>query len=92
MKGDELILQLHDWHAHDHPNLGDPDAAPHGYGVLLWFQTDEFDASVERAQALGAEIIEEPRVNPNARHRELWLRDHDGYVVVLASQEGDIGQ
>jgi hypothetical protein len=22
--------------------------------------------------------------NPNARHREIWLRDPDGYLVVLA--------
>jgi hypothetical protein len=23
-------------------------------------------------------------VNPNAGHREMWLRDPDGYLVVLA--------
>ena len=23
-------------------------------------------------------------VNPNAGHREIWLRDLDGYLVVLA--------
>lgn len=36
VKDGDLVLQLHAWGAHDHPNLGDPDAAPHGYGVLLW--------------------------------------------------------
>ena len=41
-------------------------------------------------RALGADILEEPHVNPNARHRECWLRDPDGYVVVLAGAEGDI--
>jgi catechol 2,3-dioxygenase-like lactoylglutathione lyase family enzyme len=86
----ELLLQLHAWKAHEHPNLGDPDAAPHGYGVLLWFQTDEFDAAVARARALGARIIQEPKVNPRAQHRECWLRDPDGYVVVLAGPEGDL--
>lgn len=89
MRDGELLLQLHDWHAHDHPNLGDPEAARHGYGVLLWFQTDEFDAAVERARALGATIIQGPQVNPRAQHRECWLHDPDGYVVVLASREGD---
>lgn len=80
----ELLLQLHAWSAHDHPNLGDPDAAPPGYGVLLWFQTDAFDAAVARAEALGARIIQKPFINPRAGHRECWLRDLDGYVVVLA--------
>jgi hypothetical protein len=59
--------------------------------VLLWFETDAFDAAVARAHALGAEIIQEPFVNPNARHLECWLRDPDGYVVVLASQDDDTG-
>jgi len=30
----------------------------------------------------------EEKVNPNAHHHELWLRDADGYVVVLASPDG----
>lgn len=92
VKNGEMILQLHHWNDHDHPNLGDPDAAPHGYGVLLWFQTDGFDDAVERARALGAKIIEGPRVNPRAQHRECWISDPDGYVVVLASQRGNLGQ
>lgn len=87
----ELILQLHDWDREEHPHLGDPDAKPYGNGVLLWFQTDEFDAAIARAHELGAEIVEGPRVNPNARHRECWIRDPDGYVVVLAGAPGDLG-
>ena len=90
VKDAELILQLHAWGAHDHPNLGDPDAAPNGHGVLLWFQTDAFEAAVARARALGAEIIQEPFVNPNARHLECWMRDLDGYVVMLASRAGNV--
>lgn len=85
-----LILQLHRWDAHDHPHMGDPASKPYGNGVLLWFRTDGFDAAVDRARGLGADILEEPHVNPNARHRECWLRDPDGYVVVLAGAEGDI--
>jgi hypothetical protein len=91
VKDGELVLQLHDWHADDHPNLGDPDAARHGYGVLLWFLIDDFDSAVERARQLRADIVDGPKVNPSAQHRELWLRDADGYVVVLASPQGDIG-
>jgi catechol 2,3-dioxygenase-like lactoylglutathione lyase family enzyme len=88
--GGTLILQLHAWDAHEHPHMGDPAATRHGNGVLLWFQVDDFDAAVGRARALTVEILEGPRVNPNANHREIWLRDPDGYVVVLASAYGDL--
>lgn len=84
-----LILQLHAWDAEDHPNLVGADAAPHGHGVLLWFEVGEFDAAVARARALHAEIVEDVHVNPAPAHRELWLRDLDGYVVVLASRDGE---
>jgi Glyoxalase/Bleomycin resistance protein/Dioxygenase superfamily len=86
-----LLLQLHAWDAEDHPNLVNADAAPPGHGVLLWFQVDDFDLAVKRARELEAEIIEEPHVNPAPRHREFWRRDPDGYVVVVASPDGECG-
>lgn len=88
----ELVLQLHDWHADEHEHLGDPASPAHGNGVVLWFQTDEFDAAVARARSVNAEIVEGPMVNPNASHRECWMRDPDGYVVVLAGAAGDVGE
>jgi catechol 2,3-dioxygenase-like lactoylglutathione lyase family enzyme len=91
LAGGELILQLHRWDAHEHPYMGDVDSKPYGNGVLLWFQTDDFDAAVERARELEAEILEAPHVNRNAGHRECWIRDPDGYVIVLASAYGDLG-
>ena len=90
VSGDRIVLQLHRWDADDHPHMGDPESRPYGNGVLLWFRTDAFDAAVERARELGVEFLEEPHVNPSARHRECWLRDPDGYVVVLAGLEGGI--
>lgn len=84
----KLILQLHAWDVHDHRHLGDPTLKPYGNGVLLWFELGDFAAAVARARALGAAILEGPRVNPSANHLELWLRDLDGYVVVLASAHG----
>ena len=87
--GGELLLQLHAWDAEEHPNLVGAEAAPHGHGVLLWFEVDDFDAAVARARELGAAVIEEPHVNPAPRHREMWLRDPDGYVVVIASPDGE---
>jgi catechol 2,3-dioxygenase-like lactoylglutathione lyase family enzyme len=89
--GGKLIMQLHAWDEEDHPNLVGADRAPVGHGVLLWFEVDDFDAAVERARALGAAVVEEPHVNPAPRHREMWLRDPDGYVVVLASPDGEAG-
>ena len=86
-----LILQLHAWDEEHHPNLVNANAAPPGHGVLLWFEVNDFDSAVHRARALGAEIIEEPHVNPRPKHREMWLRDPDGYVVVIASPDGESG-
>jgi catechol 2,3-dioxygenase-like lactoylglutathione lyase family enzyme len=84
-----LLLQLHAWDAENHPNLVNADAAPRGHGVVLWFQVYDFDAAVERARQLGAEIIEDAHFNPAPGHREIWLRDPDGYVVALASPDGE---
>jgi catechol 2,3-dioxygenase-like lactoylglutathione lyase family enzyme len=86
-----LILQLHAWDAEEHPNLVNADMAPAGHGVLLWFQVDDFDVVIQRARGMGAQIIEEPHFNPAPRHREIWLRDPDGYVVVIASPDGESG-
>ena len=64
-------------------------AAPVAHGVLLWFEVDDFDAAVERAGALKAKVLREPLVNPAPGHREIWLEDPDGYVVVIASPDGE---
>jgi hypothetical protein len=89
--GGDVILQLHRWNTHMHPHLGDEQLTSRGNGVVLWFQIDEFDPAIERARDLNVEFLEEPHVNKNAGHREAWIRDPDGYVVVLASAYGDVG-
>jgi catechol 2,3-dioxygenase-like lactoylglutathione lyase family enzyme len=85
----EMILQLHAWDEENHPNLINANAARPGHGVLIWFELNDFDSAVERARGLRAEVIEEPHVNPGPQHREIWLRDPDGYVVVIASPDGE---
>jgi catechol 2,3-dioxygenase-like lactoylglutathione lyase family enzyme len=70
--------------------MGDPLVGV-GNGALLWFEVDDFDAAVSRARALGAPILLDVHRNPNADHRELWIRDPDGYTVVIASPDGDRG-
>jgi catechol 2,3-dioxygenase-like lactoylglutathione lyase family enzyme len=90
-----LILQLHRFEVeHHHGPIGDPGDRPYGNGVLLWFEVDDFDAAVSRATAVGAEVVLPPHRNPpegggGPDHREIWLRDPDGYVVVLASPDGE---
>jgi len=86
-----VLLQLHAWDAEDHPNLVNAGAAPPGHGVVLWFQTDDFDAAVERARRLEAEVVKDVHFNPAPRHREIWFRDPDGYVLVIAGADGESG-
>ena len=89
MWGDRLVLQLHRWDIHEHLHLGDP-SVPVGNGALLWFQTEKFDEIVVKSQTYPVEVLEEPHLNPNANHREIWLRDPDGYTVVVAGMSGDV--
>ena len=84
----QVVLQLHAWDEDGHPNLVNRGAAPPGHGVLLWFEVNNFDAAVRRARSLHAEIVEEPHVNQQAQHKEIWIRDPDGFVVVLAGPDG----
>jgi catechol 2,3-dioxygenase-like lactoylglutathione lyase family enzyme len=80
----EILLQLHHLEVeHHHGRLADPEQ-PLGNGLLLWFEVADFDAAVARARATGAAVVRDVHVNPNARQQELWLRDPDGYLVVLA--------
>jgi catechol 2,3-dioxygenase-like lactoylglutathione lyase family enzyme len=89
LSGGALILQLHAWGEHDHPNLVRPEGKSQGNGFVLWFEVDDFDAAVERARDLEAKVLREPHINPAPQHREIWLEDADGYVVVLASPDGE---
>lgn len=85
-----LVLQLHCWDAHEHPFLGDPEKLPYGNGTILWFETPEILTAWNRAREAGATVLEELHVNPLAHHREFWLRDPNGYVVVVSSPFGDM--
>ncbi len=84
MDGDVRVAQLHKWATHDHPHLGDPTDASRGNGVLLWFNTDDFDAILARARAADATILDGPMVNPNSQQQELWLAGPEGYKVVIS--------
>ena len=90
-----LVLQLHSFEVeHHHGRIGDASLRPYGNGLALWFEIDDFDDAVGRAAALDADVVRPPHRNPpegpgGPAHRELWLRDPDGYLVVLASPDGE---
>ncbi len=92
--GGKLILQLHNWSTeHHHGPIGDPKLKPYGNGVLLWFETDDFDAAAVRAREMKVEVVMPRHRNPpqedgGPNHWELWLRDPNGYTVVLSSPDG----
>jgi predicted enzyme related to lactoylglutathione lyase len=91
-----LVLQLHHFEVtHHHGAIGDPDREV-GNGVLLWFgDVTDFDGAVARAQDLGAPVVRPPHRNPpegggnGPGHREIWIKDPDGYTVVIASPDGE---
>lgn len=89
-----LILQLHGFRVeHDHGCIGDPEDRPYGNGVLLWFEVDDFDDVIQRALDMGVEILKPKHRNPSEgnggpNHWECWMRDPDGYTVVVASPYG----
>ena len=66
MSEGRMVLQVHDWEADEHPHLGDPRRKPYGNGVVLWFQTDQFDQAQKRIEANRATVLQGPLVNPNA--------------------------
>jgi len=89
VKDGTLMLQLHRWDVeHDHGPIGDPDARPYGNGLLLWFEVQDLGAAVVRAEALRAQVLRPLFHHVGANQWECWLRDPEGYKVVLSSPQG----
>jgi catechol 2,3-dioxygenase-like lactoylglutathione lyase family enzyme len=81
---DQLVLQLHKLEVgHHHGVIGDP-SLPLGNGVAVWFEVDDLDRLAQRVAA--GDVQTAVHENPNAGHRELWVRDPDGYLVVFAGK------
>lgn len=94
VKNGHLVLQLHSFEVeHHHGPIGNPAEQPYGNGVLLWFEVDDFDGIMRRAAEMGVEMILPLHRNPpdgdgGPNHWECWIRDPDGYTVVVASPYG----
>jgi catechol 2,3-dioxygenase-like lactoylglutathione lyase family enzyme len=65
-----VLLCLHEWGAHEHPSLMNPDHGTPGNGLLLFFRVDDFDLALQRARSLVTRLEQEPHVNPNTQTRE----------------------
>jgi catechol 2,3-dioxygenase-like lactoylglutathione lyase family enzyme len=88
VRNGEIVLQIHDLDVEDHHGpLADP-AQPFGNGFLLWFEVSDFEETVRRVRSSGATIERDVHTNPNAKQEEIWVRDPDGYRVVLAGPSG----
>lgn len=86
--GDTLVLQLHRWDVdHHHGAIGNPSVKA-GNGVLLWFEIADLDGAVARAQQMGVEVVMPHYHHEGAHQWEIWLRDPDGYTVVLSEPDG----
>ena len=83
-----LQLMLHRREAIEHPAITDPGEGNPGRGVLLYFSASSVDAVFERATEMGADLIDEPHENPNARAVEFSLRDPDGYALSVSEWRG----
>ena len=79
----ELVMQLHDDGAEDHHGVLVDHDLPVGNGLLLWFEVPDIDATAAAVRARGAEVVRDLEVNPNAKQREIWFRDLDGYLLTV---------
>lgn len=90
----QLVLQLHSFEVeHHHGRIGNRDDKPYGNGVLLWFEVEDFEAVLQRSAEMGVEVVMPRHRNPpdgngGPNHWECWMRDPDGYIVVVASPYG----
>ncbi|MFK7930234.1 MAG: VOC family protein [Myxococcota bacterium] len=83
LKGEAVLLMLHDRHAHEHGHGGASHEA--GSGIQLWFVVDNIRDAHARATALNAQGLTQPTHNPNAHWTEFTMVDLDGYAVAIAA-------
>ena len=88
MSGHDIALLLHHVDAEEHAALTDPRELGPGGGVLLYFSVDDVQSVAVKAQAMNADVIDEPHENPKARAVEFSLRDPDGYALTISQWQG----
>ena len=88
MSGHQLLLALHHTDLGEHPGLAAPTEGHAGTGVLLYFSVDDVDEAFERATVMGADVLDEPHMNPKAGALEFSVRDPDGYALTISKRSG----
>ncbi len=84
MKDGKTVLMLHHAGIREHTALAEPDPGEGGRGVLIYLHGgDDVETIHERALSMGANVFDEPHVNPEARQFEFSLRDPDGYALTI---------
>jgi catechol 2,3-dioxygenase-like lactoylglutathione lyase family enzyme len=80
-----VLLCLHEWGGHgETPPLRSPGDGQPGNGALLFMRVDDFDASLERARALGCRFETDPEVFESGPGTNAFtVRDPDGYYVTI---------
>jgi len=63
---------------------------------LRFLRNVDFDAIMQHSTEMGVEIVMPRYRNPplgkgGPNYWECWIRDQDGYVVVVASPDGSVG-
>lgn len=84
IKDGKLIIQLHNMEPDEnHDTLLESGETP-GKGVLIWISVENFEESVKRLNDNHTILDKEPFFNKLAKQWEVWLRDPDGYRIVLS--------
>jgi len=86
---------LHWWDVGlDHGLIGQSESQALRKLSASWFEIDDFKDAVARAEEMQIETVLPRHRNPPPpgdsapNHRECWLRDPDGYTVVLTDPDG----
>ena len=79
---DEIMLCLHQWGAHDHTTMVNPNVTP-GNGLILYFRTNKMDEIRRNVEQMKYPIAEEINRNPNSTKREFSMCDPDGYYLTI---------
>ncbi|MCB9234836.1 MAG: glyoxalase [Bacteroidia bacterium] len=80
----EVMLCLHQWGAHEHPTMQNPQLTP-GNGLILYFRTPAMESIREMARQMGLSVEEEVHLNPNSTKLEFSLCDPDGYYLTITA-------
>lgn len=81
-ENNEVLICLHQWEAHGHPTMANPDIMP-GNGLILYFRTESMHSIRANVEQLNWIVEEDIHLNPNSTKMEFSLRDPDGYYLTI---------